>query len=217
MSQVNTENRLQSFGEELANSISHGVGAIFALIAAPILVVSAVQQGDIYSIVGSSVFAATMIMLYLASTLYHALPFKRVTGTFQILDHIAIFLFIAGTYTPFALGVLRGAWGWTIFGLVWSIALAGIIMKLVLGAKYPKISTAIYLSMGWIAIIAIKPLIDSVLPWGMFWIISGGVAYTVGVIFFIIDTRLPYAHFVWHLFVLLGTVFHFIAVLGYST
>lgn len=217
MSQVNTENRLQSFGEELANSISHGVGAIFAVIAAPILIVSAVQQGDIYSIVGSSVFAATMIMLYLASTLYHALPFKRVTGTFQILDHIAIFLFIAGTYTPFALGVLRGAWGWTIFGLVWSIALAGIIMKLVFGAKYPKISTAIYLSMGWIAIIAIKPLIDSVLPWGMFWIISGGVAYTVGVIFFIIDTRLPYAHFVWHLFVLLGTVFHFIAVLGYST
>jgi hemolysin III len=217
MSQVNTENRLQSFGEELANSISHGVGAIFAVIAAPILIVSAVQQGDIYSIVGSSIFAATMIMLYLASTLYHALPFKRVTGTFQILDHIAIFLFIAGTYTPFALGVLRGAWGWTIFGLVWSIALAGIIMKLVFGAKYPKISTAIYLSMGWIAIIAIKPLIDSVLPWGMFWIISGGVAYTVGVIFFIIDTRLPYAHFVWHLFVLLGTVFHFIAVLGYST
>ncbi|MGE4570771.1 MAG: hemolysin III family protein [Gammaproteobacteria bacterium] len=217
MSQVNTENRLKSFGEELANSISHGVGAIFAVIAAPILIVSAVQQGDIYSIVGSSVFAATMIMLYLASTLYHALPFKRVTGTFQILDHIAIFLFIAGTYTPFALGVLRGAWGWTIFGLVWSIALAGIIMKLVFGAKYPKISTAIYLSMGWIAIIAIKPLIDSVLPWGMFWIISGGVAYTVGVIFFIIDTRLPYAHFVWHLFVLLGTVFHFIAVLGYST
>ena len=217
MSQVNTENRLKSFGEELANSISHGVGAIFAVIAAPILIVSAVQQGDIYSIVGSSIFATTMIMLYLASTLYHALPFKRVTGTFQILDHIAIFLFIAGTYTPFALGVLRGAWGWTIFGLVWSIALAGIIMKLVFGAKYPKISTAIYLSMGWIAIIAIKPLIDSVLPWGMFWIISGGVAYTVGVIFFIIDTRLPYAHFVWHLFVLLGTVFHFIAVLGYST
>ena len=217
MSQVNTENRLQSFGEELANSISHGVGAIFAVIAAPILIVSAVQQGDIYSIVGSSIFATTMIMLYLASTLYHALPFKRVTGTFQILDHIAIFLFIAGTYTPFALGVLRGAWGWTIFGLVWSIALAGIIMKLVFGAKYPKISTAIYLSMGWIAIIAIKPLIDSVLPWGMFWIISGGVAYTVGVIFFIIDTRLPYSHFVWHLFVLLGTVFHFIAVLGYST
>ena len=217
MSQVNTENRLQSFGEELANSISHGVGAIFAVIAAPILIVSAVQQGDIHSIVGSSIFATTMIMLYLASTLYHALPFKRVTGTFQILDHIAIFLFIAGTYTPFALGVLRGAWGWTIFGLVWSIALAGIIMKLVFGAKYPKISTAIYLSMGWIAIIAIKPLIDSVLPWGMFWIISGGVAYTVGVIFFIIDTRLPYSHFVWHLFVLLGTVFHFIAVLGYST
>jgi hemolysin III len=217
MSQVNTENRLQSFGEELANSISHGVGAIFAVIAAPILIVSAVQQGDIYSIVGSSIFATTMIMLYLASTLYHALPFKRFTATFQILDHIAIFLFIAGTYTPFALGVLRGAWGWTIFGLVWSIALAGIIMKLVFGAKYPKISTAIYLSMGWIAIIAIKPLIDSVLPWGMFWIISGGVAYTVGVIFFIIDTRLPYAHFVWHLFVLLGTVFHFIAVLGYST
>jgi hemolysin III len=217
MRQLQTENRLQSFGEELANSISHGIGVVFALIAAPILIVTAVNAGDVYSIVGSSVFAASMITLYLSSTLYHALPNKRAKGAFQIVDHIAIFLFIAGTYTPFALGVLRGVWGWTIFGLVWSIALAGIIMKLVFGAKYPKISTAIYLSMGWIAIIAIKPLIDSVLPWGMFWIVSGGVAYTVGVVFFIIDTHLPYAHFIWHLFVLLGTVFHFIAVLGYST
>ena len=214
---MSTENRLQSFGEELANSISHGIGVVFAIIAAPILIVTAVNAGDVYAIVGSSIFAASMIILYLSSTLYHALPFKRAKRAFQIVDHVAIFLFIAGTYTPFALGVLRGAWGWTIFGLVWSIALAGIIMKLVFVAKYHKISTAIYLCMGWIAIIAIKPLIDSVLPWGMFWVISGGVAYTVGVIFFIIDTRLPYAHFVWHLFVLLGTVFHFIAVLGYST
>ena len=214
---MSTENQLQSFGEELANSISHGIGAVFAIIAAPILIVTAVNAGDVYAIVGSSIFAASMIILYLSSTLYHALPFKRAKRAFQIVDHVAIFLFIAGTYTPFALGVLRGAWGWTIFGLVWSIALAGIIMKLVFVAKYHKISTAIYLCMGWIAIIAIKPLIDSVLPWGMFWVISGGVAYTVGVIFFIIDTRLPYAHFVWHLFVLLGTVFHFIAVLGYST
>jgi hemolysin III len=217
MSQASPENRLQSFGEELANSMSHGIGAIFALIAAPTLIVTAVNAGDVYSIVGSSVFAASMIILYLSSTLYHALPNKRAKGVFQIVDHIAIFLFIAGTYTPFALGVLRGAWGWTIFGLVWSIALAGIVMKLVFGAKYPKISTATYLCMGWIAIIAIKPLIDSVLPWGLFWIIAGGVTYTIGVIFFVLDTRLPYAHFIWHLFVLLGTVFHFIAVLSYST
>jgi hemolysin III len=217
MSQASPENRLQSFGEELANSISHGIGTVFALIAAPILIVTAVNAGDIYSIVGSSVFAASMIILYLSSTLYHALPNKRAKSVFQIVDHIAIFLFIAGTYTPFALGVLRGAWGWSIFGLVWSIALAGIVMKLVFGAKYPKISTAIYLGMGWLAITAIKPLIDSVLPWGLFWIIAGGMAYTIGVIFFVLDTRLPYTHFIWHLFVLLGTVFHFIAVLGYST
>jgi len=217
MSQVNTENRLQSFGEELANSISHGVGVIFSVIAAPILIVSAMQQGDVYSIVGSSVFATSMIILYLSSTLYHALPKKRAKGAFQIVDHIAIFLFIAGTYTPFALGVLRGTWGWALFGAVWSIALAGIMLKLIFGIKYPKISTAIYLGMGWLAITAIKPLIDSVLPWGLFWIIAGGVTYTIGVIFFVLDTRLPYAHFIWHLFVLLGTVFHFIAVLGYST
>lgn len=139
--------------------MSHGIGAIFALIATPILIVTAVNAGGVYSIVGSSVFAASMIILYLSSTLYHALPNKRAKGVFQIVDHIAIFLFIAGIYTPFALGVLRGAWGWAIFGLVWSIALAGIVMKLVFGVKYPKISTAIYL----------------------------------------------------------GTVFHFIAVLGYST
>jgi hemolysin III len=217
MSQLQTENRLQSFGEELANSISHGIGTVFALIAAPILIVAAFNAGDIYAIVGSSVFAASMIILYLSSTLYHALPFKRAKKAFQIVDHIAIFLFIAGTYTPFALGVLRGAWGWTIFGLVWSIALAGIMLKLIFGAKYPKISTAIYLSMGWLAIIAIMPLIDSVLPWGLFWIIAGGAAYTIGVIFFVLDTQLPYAHFIWHLFVLLGTICHFIAVLGYST
>jgi len=217
MSQLQTENRLQSFGEELANSISHGIGTVFALIAAPILIVTAFNAGDIYAIVGSSVFAASMIILYLSSTLYHALPFKRAKKAFQIVDHIAIFLFIAGTYTPFALGVLRGAWGWTIFGLVWSIALAGIMLKLIFGAKYPKISTAIYLSMGWLAIIAIMPLIDSVLPWGLFWIIAGGAAYTIGVIFFVLDTQLPYAHFIWHLFVLLGTICHFIAVLGYST
>ena len=217
MSQVNTENRLQSFGEELANSISHGIGAIFAVIVAPILIVSSVQQGDVYSIVGSSVFAASMIILYLSSTLYHALPNKRAKGAFQIVDHIAIFLFIAGTYTPFALGVLRDSWGWVLFGAVWSIALAGIMLKLIFGTKYAKISTAIYLGMGWLAIIAIKPLIDAVLPWGLFWIIAGGVAYTIGVIFFVLDSRLPYAHFIWHLFVLLGTIFHFIAVLGYST
>jgi hemolysin III len=217
MSQLQTENRLQSFGEELANSISHGIGTVFALIAAPILIVTAFNAGDIYAIVGSSVFAASMIILYLSSTLYHALPFKRAKKAFQIVDHIAIFLFIAGTYTPFALGVLRGAWGWTIFGLVWSMALAGIMLKLIFGAKYPKISTAIYLSMGWLAIIAIMPLIDSVLPWGLFWIIAGGAAYTIGVIFFVLDTQLPYAHFIWHLFVLLGTICHFIAVLGYST
>jgi hemolysin III len=187
-----------------------------AMAAAPVLIIAAVQRGGAAGIVGASVFAATMVLLYLTSTLYHALPRNRAKQVFRILDHGAIFLLIAGTYTPFTLGVLRGTWGWTLLGLVWSLALAGIVLKVVCGARYSRISTFLYLTMGWLAVIAVKPLWLHVSTWGLFWLLAGGIAYTVGVAFFAAGERVRYNHFIWHLFVIAGTSCHFIAVLWYS-
>jgi len=208
--------RTQSRGEEIANSVSHGVGMMAALAAAPILIVSAAQRGGAAQIVGASIFAAAMVLLYLTSTLYHALPRNRVKRLFQILDHGAIYLLIAGTYTPFTLGVLRGAWGWTLFGLVWGLALAGVVLKAVAGIRHPRLSTSLYVAMGWLALIAIEPLWLHLPAWGLFWLLAGGIAYTLGVVFFALDGRVRYSHFVWHLFVLAGTACHFVAVLGYA-
>ena len=207
--------RTQSLGEEIANSVSHGVGFLAAVAAAPVLVLSAVQHGGAARIVGASVFAATMVLLYLTSTLYHALPNNRAKRIFQVLDRAAIFLMIAGTYTPFTLGVLRGVWGWTLFGLVWGLALAGVVLTAVGGVQYPKLSTFLYLAMGWLILIAVKPLWLRVPSWGLFWLLAGGIAYTVGVVFYAAK-RVRYSHFVWHLFVITGTACHFIAVLRFA-
>ena len=209
------QERRQSLGEEIANSVSHGVGLLAAVAAAPVLIVAAVWRGGAVAIVGASVFAATVVVLYLTSTLYHALPASRAKRVLRVLDHGAIFLLIAGTYTPFTLGVLHGAWGWTLFGLVWSLALAGVVLKAVGGVRYPVLSTSLYLAMGWLVLIAVKPLWDRVPMWGLIWLVAGGLAYTLGVAFFAAK-RVPYGHFVWHLFVLVGTVCHFIAVLRYA-
>ena len=217
--------RQQTRGEEIANSISHGLALLAVLMAAPFLVVSAAREGDAFNIVGTSVFALTMVLLYSASTLYHAMPARSRDGSgrgrgakavFQVLDHSAIYLLIAGTYTPFTLGVLRGPWGWTLFGLVWTMALAGIAAKSFAGIRWPRLSTILYLAMGWIAVIAIKPMWTLIPGWGLFWLIAGGLAYTLGVVFFVLDERLRYAHFVWHLFVTTGTACHFVAVFYYA-
>ncbi len=208
--------RTQSLGEEIANSISHGIALLAAVSATPFLIIAAADRGGIADIVGASVFAATILLLYLTSTLYHALPRNKAKRVFQILDHGAIYLLIAGTYTPFTLGVLRGAWGWTLFGLVWGLALAGILLKAIGGVRYPTLSTCLYLSMGWLVLIAVKPLWLLVPNWGLFWLLAGGIAYTVGVAFFVIDERIRYSHFVWHLFVIAGTACHFVAVLWYA-
>jgi len=208
--------RPQYMGEEIANSVSHGIGLLAAAAAAPVLIIAAVHRGDAAGIVGASVFAATMVLLYLTSTLYHALPRNRAKQVFQILDHGAIFLLIAGTYTPFTLGVLRGTWGWTLLGLVWSLAFIGIALKVICGVWYWRYSTFLYLAMGWLAVIAIRPLWLHVPTWGLFWLLAGGIAYTVGVAFFAVDERVRYSHFIWHLFVIAGTSCHFIAVLWYS-
>jgi hemolysin III len=162
-----------------------------------------------------SVFAFTMVMLYMTSTLYHALPGNKAKRVFQVLDHCAIFLLIAGTYTPFTLGVLKGAWGWTLFGLVWGIAVLGVVLKSVRGASNQRFSTILYLAMGWLIIIAIKPLWLNMPFWGLFWLLAGGAAYTAGVGFYATD-RVRYSHFIWHLFVIVGTACHFIAVLKYA-
>ena len=206
--------RPQSLGEEIANSISHGIGLLAAMVAAPILVIAAVERGDTAGIVGASVFAVTMLLLYLASTLYHALP-SSAGPVFRILDHGAIFLLIAGTYTPFTLGALRGPWGWTLLGLVWSLACAGIVLNSIGLVGYPKLSTSLYLAMGWLALIAVKPMWLHVPKRGLFWLLAGGVAYTAGVAFYV-DKRGRYSHFIWHLFVIAGTACHFIAVLWYA-
>lgn len=210
------QERPQSIGEEIANSVSHGIGLLAAAAVAPVLIIAAVHRGDAAGIVGASVFAATMVLLYLSSTLYHALPDNRAKRVFQILDHGAIYLLIAGTYTPFTLGVLRGAWGWTLLGLVWSMALIGTTLKVVYGTQGSRYSTFLYLAMGWLAIIAIKPLLLHVPTWGLFWLVAGGIAYTVGVAFFAAGERIRYGHFIWHLFVLAGTSCHFVAVMWYS-
>ena len=209
------QERPQSPGEEIANSVSHGLGLLAALAAFPVIVIIAHQRGDLLGIVGASVFATTMVLLYLTSTLFHALPECRAKRVFQILDHSAIYLLIAGTYTPFTLGVLRGAWGWTLFGLVWGLAVAGTLMKALGGIRYTTISTWVYLAMGWLVLIAAKPVWTLVPGWGLFWLLAGGIAYSAGAAFYMAE-RIRYFHFVWHLFVIAGTACHVIAVLWFA-
>jgi hemolysin III len=207
--------RAQSVGEEIANAVSHGVGLLLSVIAAPVLVIAAVQRGGVTEIVAASIFGVTMVLVYLTSTLYHALPMNRAKRVFRILDHGAIFLLIAGTYTPFTLGPLRETGGRTLFGLVWGLAVAGVLFKAIGGVRYPKLSTSLYIAMGWLVIVLIEPLRLNVPTSGLFWLLAGGIAYTAGVAFFA-PKRLRYSHFVWHLFVITGTACHFAAVLWYA-
>jgi hemolysin III len=204
----------QSVGEEIANSVSHGIGFLAVLAVTPFLVQTAIPHGAA-SIVGVSIFAATMAVLYLASTLYHAIPNSRAKRVFRVIDHGAIFLFIAGTYTPFTLGVLRGAWGWTLFGTVWGVALAGVIFKVVGGLRYPNVFVAIYVAMGWLVVVAIQPLWERMPQAGILWLVAGGAAYTGGVAFYTMK-RVRYGHLLWHCCVLAGTTCHFFAVIGYA-
>jgi hemolysin III len=201
--------------EELANTLSHGLGLVGALAATPILIISAARNGTAANVVGGTVFGVSMVLLYLASTWYHAAPVGERKDRLRRLDHAAIYLLIAGSYTPFTLGVLRGPLGWTLFGIVWGVAALGVFEKLKSGVRYPRLSTALYLIMGWLALIAIRPLLANMPPQGIAWLVAGGLSYTGGVVFYT-ARRLPYHHFIWHLFVLAGTVFHFFAALWYS-
>jgi len=208
--------RAQSLGEEIVNSISHGIGLLLAIAAIPILVVAASNRAGAAEITGVSIFGASMVLAYLSSALYHALPAGRAKRVMQLVDHAAIFLLIAGTYTPFTLGVLWGGWGWSLFGVVWGLALMGIVLKTCVGTRYQNLSVALYLAMGWLVVIAIQPLYLHVPAWGLFWLVAGGIAYTLGVVFFVLDEKIRYAHAIWHGFVLMGTCCHFFAVLWYA-
>lgn len=207
--------RAQSRGEEIANSVSHGVGLAAALAAMPLLIARALERGAPRVVVGASIFAATTILLYLTSTLYHAWSPGRAKHALRLTEHSAIFLMIAGTYTPFALGVLHGPWGRALLTLVWSLAAVGVLLKAARGTRHPKLFLALYLGMGWTILLAIHPLWLRMPPLGFLWLAAGGFAYTVGVAFYLAE-RVPYAHFVWHLFVLAGTACHFVAVLDYA-
>jgi hemolysin III len=215
-SRVAGPKREQSQGEEIANSISHGIGLLATLGGTPFLIMHAARYGDAGFFVGTSLFSATIILLYLASTLYHALPMGKAKRVFRVIEHSAIFLLIAGTYTPFTLGVLSGAWGWTLFGVVWGLAAIGVALKVFNKASHPIVSTGLYLLMGWLIVIAVDPLFAKVPASGLLWLIAGGLSYTAGVAFFATDSRLRYGHLIWHLFVIAGTVCHYFAVLWYA-
>lgn len=204
-----------SRSEETANSISHGLGLVAAIAAVPIVVISAIKAGDASFVVGASVFAGSTVLLYLASTLYHSTNHEPAKRIFRLLDHCAIFVLIAGTYTPFALGVLRGPWGWTLLAIVWSLATIGLTIKAVYGTRYKWATMTLYVSMGWLALIAAKPILLHVPLPGILLVAAGGLAYTGGLGFFAAH-RMRYHHFIWHLFVIAGTTCHFFAVLWYA-
>lgn len=206
----------QSQGEELANCLSHGLALFAALVGSPYLIVQATRRSDAAFVIGVTVFCATTMVLYFASTLYHALPEGRAKRVFRVIDHASIFLLIAGSYTPFTLGVLRGAWGWSLFGVVWGLALAGIVLKSFGRASHPVFSTGLYLLMGWLVVIAVDPLFARMPVAGLLWLLAGGLCYSAGVAFFAMDTRLRYGHLIWHLFVMAGTTCHYLAVLWYA-
>ena len=204
--------RTQSAGEEVANSISHGIGLVGALIGTPVLLLAAVHHGSISFLIGTIVFTMTMLLVYLGSTVYHAWPQTHVKSFLQLVDHSAIFLLIAGTYTPFALGPLRDAGGLTMLGIVWTLAVFGVVMKATRGTlRHRKLAMTLYLGTGWLAVIFIRPLALAIPLSALLWLIAGGIAYTAGTLFFA-NERLRYAHFVWHLFVLAGSSSHFAAV-----
>lgn len=211
-----TADRPQTLGEEIANSVSHGIGFLLAVASLPILVHHAALRGSVFDVVAASVFAATMILLYSISALYHALPASRAKVWLNRLDHAAIYVFIAGSYTPFTLGVLRGGWGWTLFVVVWASAALGVAIKLLNRLRHPLVSTGLYLAMGWVAVVAIGPLMSRMPGPGVAWLVAGGLSYTLGAVVFLLDNRLRYAHFVWHLLVLGGSICHFFAALWYA-
>ena len=203
-----------SLGEEIANSITHGLGALLSVAGLTLLVTYAALQGDVWRIVSFSIYGGSMILLFLMSTLYHSFQHEKVKRVFKMLDHCAIYLLIAGTYTPFLLVTLRGTLGWVMFALIWTLALAGISFKLVFQHRFKKLSVATYILMGWLALFVGHELTRILSSGGMAWLVAGGLAYTLGVIFYV-RKSMPYSHAIWHVFVLAGSLCHYIAIFFY--
>ena len=197
--------------EELANVLTHGVGAVASLVGGAVLLTMAALFGDARQVVSAAVFVTTLVLLYTASTLYHAARQAHVKARLKVLDHCAIFTLIAGTYTPFTLISLAGGWGWTLFGTVWALAVAGVVFKLFFTGRFRRLSTLLYVAMGWLVVVAIGPLVEALPAWTLALLVAGGIAYTAGT-FFYHRPRLRYSHAIWHLFVLAGSVLHFAAV-----
>jgi len=206
--------REQTRAEEIANSITHGIGVALGIAGLSALVVGATRLGDVRRVVSFSIYGATLIIMYLSSMFYHSAQSPRLKNIFRLFDHTSIYLLIAGTYTPFTLVSLRGSWGWTMFGLIWGLAFTGIMLKILFVNRLKALSLILYLLMGWLAVIAIKPFSEAISIRGMIWLAAGGIAYTFGVIFYALD-HVRYAHTIWHFFVLAGSVFHFFAILFY--
>ena len=202
---------LHQIRDEIANALTHGLGAAAALAGGAVLITLAAIHGDGWQLAGAIVFGITLLLLYTASTLYHAIQHPIAKGRLKVFDHCAIYLLIAGTYTPFTLIGLRGPWGWGLFAAIWTIAMAGVVFKLFHTGRFPRLSTALYVAMGWLVVVAIKPMLASIDVWTLGWLLAGGVFYTLGTYFYHRES-IPYAHAIWHLFVIAGSVCHFVAV-----
>ncbi|MBN1407237.1 MAG: hemolysin III family protein [Calditrichaceae bacterium] len=208
------QNKTYSNPEEIANSITHGIGTALGIAGLSLLVVMAAKQNDVWKIVSFSIYGSTLIILYLASTLYHSFRNEKIKSMLKIIDHASIYILIAGTYTPFMLINLRGPWGWSIFGSIWGMAILGIFFKVFFIGKAKKLSLIVYVFMGWLCMIALKEMLIKIPTGGMIWLAVGGLFYTLGIIFYI-WRKLPYNHAVWHLFVLAGSISHYFSVFFY--
>ncbi len=216
MSAVVNTGRPQTLGEEIANAVSHGLGALAAAALLPVALWQAARAGDAADVAAAAIFGASMLLLYTVSAVYHALPGGGAKRWLNRLDHAAIYVFIAGSYTPFTLGVLRGAWGWTLFGIVWGAAALGVAIKLLDRLRHPLWSTGLYLAMGWVAVVAAVPLLQRLPAPGLAWLLAGGLAYSVGAVVFLFDERFRYGHALWHGLVLAGSACHAVAVIGWA-
>lgn len=201
-------------GEEIAHTITHGIGALLSIAGLSVLVAYSTLNGNAWHIVSSSIYGASLVILYSASSLYHGIPNPRAKQVLKQLDHAAIYILIAGTYTPFLLISLHGAWGWSLFGVIWSIAIFGVVVEFINVPQLKRLSLGLYLGLGWIVVIAIKPMLAQVATGGLLLLLLGGLSYSFGVIFYIRDKK-PFNHAIWHLFVLAGSVLHYFSVLFY--
>lgn len=202
-----------SLREEFANALTHGLGVVAALCGSSVLITLAATRGDVWQLSSAIIYGITLVLLYAASTLYHAVPHAAAKARLKVFDHCAIYLLIAGTYTPITLISLRESWGWWMFGTIWTLAMLGVIFKLFFTGRFKLVSTLIYVGMGWLVIVAIKPVLTHVDSWTLGWLFAGGLFYTGGTWFYM-HQRLRYAHAIWHVFVLLGSVSHYVAVMG---